>query len=261
MEDKITKANASLSLLARKNNFLVIILLIILPVIGFFLGAQYKQTDKTQPIQTGVSECSKQLADKEEEIWLCVEDRASGGSTTNKAPYDFKDFGIYSSLFKDKEVESQTFKYKRQDILRQELVLDKDEQGDSTSGVIVWEYKSVNVTVGSSPTASYVIFDGYENHGIHPTIIDPNSKDKEGYVNPKSLKMVWGYEYCPESICRVTLSFFSQYTPTGHPIYTQIWANNSGYLKESGLNSPGINQTKDKLMKLADQIEDFSTHH
>lgn len=239
----------------------VIIFLILLPVIGFFLGTQYKQTAKNVPdTQNKNDECSKQLAEKEEEIKLCVQDSASVGNSS-KAAYAFKDFGVYSPSFEGKEIENQVYKYKRQNITRKELILEQDEQKNSTAGVIVWEYSSIDGTLAGDPNQAYVIFGGYENYGVHPTTIDPNPKDKEGYTNPKNIKMVWGYGYCPKSICRVTLSFFSKYTPSGHPIYAQIWVNNPGYLKESGLNSPGINQAKDQLKKIADALEDFSTYH
>lgn len=238
----------------------VIILLIILPLVGFFLGTQYKQTGKLPSVQNGNNECSKQLSDKEEEVKLCVQDSASVGDAS-KAGYTFKDFGVYYPSFEGKEIESQTYKYKRQNIARKELVLEQDEQKNPTAGVIVWEYSSIDGTLAGDPNQSYVIFGGYENYGVHPTTIDPNPKDKESYANSKNIKMVWGYEYCPKSICRVTLSFFSKYTPSGHPIYVQLWANNPGYLKETGSNTPGINQAKDQLKKIADALEDFSTHH
>lgn len=238
----------------------LIVLLIVLPLVGFFLGTKYKQTGNIPIGQNNVNECSKQLAEKEEEIKLCVQDSASVGDSS-KTPYAFKDFGLYSPLFEGKEVENQVYKYKRQNITRKELVLEQDEQKNSTAGVIIWEYSSIDGTLAGDPNQSYVIFGGYENYGVHPTVIDPNPKDKEGYTNPKNIKMVWGYEYCPKSICRVTLSFFSKYTPSGHPIYVQLWVNNPGYLKESGSNSPGINQAKDQLKKIADGVEDFSTYH
>lgn len=238
----------------------IIILLIILPVVGFFLGTQYKQMGSVPNTQPKADQCSKQLADKEEEIKLCVQDSASVGNIS-KSSYDFKDFGVYSTLFQGKEIESQVYTYKRQIITREELVLEQDEQKNSIAGIIVWEYTSVDGTLARDPNYSYVIFGGYENYGLHPTVIDTNPKDKEGYVNSKNIKMTWGYEYCPKSICRVTLNFFSKYTPSGHSIYSQIWVNNPSYLSESGLNSPGINQAKDKLKKIADALEDFSTHH
>lgn len=239
----------------------IIILLIILPVIGFFWGTQYKQTAKNVPsTQNKNDEGSKQLAEKEEEIKLCIQDSASVGNSS-KATYTFKDFGVYSPSFEGKEIESQVYKYKRQNITRKELVLEQDEQKILAAGVIIWEYSSVDGTLAGHPNQAYVIFGGYENYGVHPTIIDLNTKDNEGYTNLKNIKMVWGYGDCPKSICRVTLSFFSKYTPNGHPIYVQLWVDNPGYIGESGLNSPGVNQAKEQLKKIADTIEDFSTYH
>lgn len=50
----------------------------------------------------------------------------------------------------------------------------------------------------------YVTFDGYENYGVHATVVNPDPTDKESYTNSKNIKMVWGYQSCPKSICIVT---------------------------------------------------------
>lgn len=233
--------------------------LILLPFVGFLLGIQYKQDKSTPRNSAKVDELNEQLAQKEEEIQLLLNDSAKIGSSS-KPTYSFKNFGVYSPLFENKQVTNTTYTYKRQIITEKSLILEEDGQMDSTAGIIVWEYTSRDNTTSDS-NKPYVIFGGYENYANHPTRIDPHPKDKGDYTNPKDINMFWGYQYCPKFVCNVTLSFFSKYSPSGHPIYVQIWANNPSYLSDGSLNSTGLLQTKEKLKKIADTVEDSSTYH
>jgi hypothetical protein len=236
-----------------------VILLVVLPLAGFFLGMQYKQSSDSPTIIPKCDGCNQKLIEKEEELKLCIQDSAKAGSPY-KTAYSFKELGLYSKLFEGKEIENTVYSYKGQTIVKKEITLEQSEEKNSATGVKVWEYESSSGTT-KDDNRPYVVFDGYENYMNRPRVLDINLKGKDSYTNPNNIKMDWGYIDCPKAACGVTLSFFSQYTPAGHPIYVQIWASSSSYSSEGGLNSPNTIQAKDKLEKIADSIEDSSTYH
>lgn len=231
----------------------LIIVLILLVDFSFLiyrslsLGRVIKNKEET------IKQKSEELANKEEEAQLCFQNSAKA-EEGQRTTYKFEDFGIYSPLFENKEVENIIYTYNGKTI--KERRIDLKEEGDESLyllGVVAWEFSSVRGGTPSSVSEEgLVIFQGYENYSNRPTSLESIINEwKDGYQTKNIGRMDYSFDFGPKEIIAVNLETYLQNSPSGHPVFVRLWYGN---LLTQSENDPTILEAKEKLKEIAETL-------
>lgn len=132
-------------------NLIFIIVLVILALGSYFLGRQQQASVDDRNVQKISAEYQKSISDKEREIKFLISDTAEPVKTYT-VPYSFKEFGLFSSLFKDKNITVEEYKYKRASIRKMSITITIPTTGtkfsptseDSNYLIEIWKNNSPN---------------------------------------------------------------------------------------------------------------------
>lgn len=249
-----------------KKPFKIVVLIVFLIFFLFSVSLLFQSVLLKKQLQSkdGAEEQKEnELVAKEEEIKLCIEDRAKWGETYKKI-FSYSDFGIYSPLFEDKEVNCTDFEYKRNKIIRKSIGF-KEEDNNSDWGIIVWELEESTYGLprlnNNIPLQQldFPVFDGYENYALSPNWISDrmsNWNEPESlYINKNNIEMHWAYGSGPKSIASVHFEFYNPNSPSNKQAFIVLWMNLKGDLFITDKNDPSIIETKEELKKIADTID------
>ncbi len=234
------------------SKLLALFLFGVFPIIGFAFGVRYAAVmsaanDRTQKEVS----CKVQTKAVEEELRAVLENRAQLVSTT-KQTYNKEEFGLYSPLIAGKEMTVGTYKYKEQ------TITSKSIQIDENSGMTFWEYGEYYYPYEELP-ALFAIFDGYENYGLHATLVSEiRSNWDEKYTTKNGVEMYFGYDYAPKSIGSVSLSAYFRTFPNYRafkPTFVQIRTGVDSYPLTTGKTDPSVIKAKKELKTLTDTFE------
>lgn len=231
----------------------LVIVLIFCAVFSLLVYQSYSLGRVIKNKEEIIKQKNEELINKEEEVQLCFQDSAKAEEGP-KTTYKFEDFGIYSPLFEDKEVENIIYTYNGKII--KERRIDLKEEGDESLyllGVVAWEFSSVRGgTPSSASEEGLVIFQGYENYANRPTSLDIIQSEWKGEYQTKNIgRMDYSFDFGPKEIIAVNLETYLQNSPSGHPVFVRLWYGN---LLTQSENAPIILEAKEKLKEIAETL-------
>lgn len=198
-----------------------------------------------QILNEKVIQREQELANKEEEIKLCIADKPRSVDSYKEA-YEFKKFNIYSPLFLNKEVATHIYSYKRGTIKYMTLRLSGGEKDKQDIRIDVWEYQDM-------PENKRVVF----KEGTTIPVESLELYMKEKYISARSLDIYKGFFILPRGgIGSVIMEFSTGISPGGHPIFVRLVNFNIGKtLGPTDPISPALLEAMRELEKVADTID------
>lgn len=230
--------------LLKENGKLIRILCIILAIVAvsasYFLGSIVMKSYFNKGNSNNKQVSSEELKSLENELNLCLFNKASMSASQDDGAYNFSTFKIYSPLFQNKTVSKTEYEYKRA------LITSRVIEVDNNTKVIVWvlekpsQYlpslperlsKKTNPLDLTYPLYDFPIISGYEfadfvqDKEFVSLQIPESPIASNTYTSRRDVKMYRRTNYCPKSACLAELYFYTTTDQGKTQIFVQVLSN------------------------------------
>ncbi len=251
----------------------------IVSILSFFSGLQLGKSITPLTIQDSKVNTENSEQTCIYELELCLTDQAMTNSP-KKENYSLSTFGIYSPLFKNKEVEYQLYDYKRSSIERRTVQIEIENKFSSVVSVTTWLLKGTRSYLPRLPERlwtkrkptdlwyelfDYPIFDGYEfqfsvsKEKFVSNRIPENPTSSDIYMSKRGIIMYRSKLACPKSYCGAEFHFLTTIDDGKTQMFGQISSGISYLSTDSSKVEIAIGQIFKEIERIADTI-DFETY-
>lgn len=229
---------------------IVIVLLSVFAVCLFGINKFTRHKGSATGVEQENAELKQQVAENEKEIQALIADQAQI-TKTYEVPYSFREFGVWSPLFEDKQVSVTEYKYKRAVIRSKEIGLDGVYGTPGYTFINVWEFERRTIENDHEPQLKIFIGTFYNDKKPIPIqdFIDKNCDGEYKSKNSAPLDFCWKNRWMFNNVdLGSDLYSFQANSPTNNAMLIRI-----SYLGGS-ISKTEHDLARKKMFTIADQV-------